>query len=103
MLLLPAPALTPQLLHPAPPDSSEALLTGRAPPFRLAVRAVHRSGEPFEGVQYALSEPFVVATARVKGAAKLEIPHVDDHVSKIDCVGLQVRWCALVLPPPVVG
>jgi len=32
-----------------------------------------------------------VATARVKGAAKLEIPHVDDHVSKIDCVGLQVR------------
>lgn len=35
--------------------------------------------------------PFVqVATARVKGAAKLEIPHVDDHVSKIDCVGLQV-------------
>lgn len=77
---------------PSPPtDSSEALLTGRAPPFRLAVRAVHRSGEPFEGVQYALSEPFVVATARVKGAAKLEIPHVDDHVSKIDCVGLQVR------------
>ena len=64
---------------------------------------MHRSGEPFEGVQYALSEPFVVATARVKGAAKLEIPHVDDHVSKIDCVGLQVRWCALVLPPPVVG
>lgn len=33
-----------------------------------------------------------MATARVKGAAKLEIPHVDDHVSKIDCVGLQVRW-----------
>lgn len=174
-------------------DSSEALLTGRAPPFRLSVRAVHRSGEPFEGVAFALSEPFVVspprrlpplgwaarpccrkrvgsrqcalppvgalsvggrgtvqtlhpsattadvrhwhawltiwpsrqgrhavldtprtapawaacspraacsgcpwappqvATARVKGAAKLEIPHVDDHVSKIDCVGLQVR------------
>jgi hypothetical protein len=31
-----------------------------------------------------------VATARVKGAAKLEIPHIEDHVSKIDCVGLQV-------------
>lgn len=72
-------------------DSSEALLTGRAPPFRLSVRAVHRSGEPFEGVAFALSEPFVVATARVKGAAKLEIPHVDDHVSKIDCVGLQTQ------------
>lgn len=89
------PCMLPCLLsHPLPfppSDSSEALLTGRAPPFRLAVRAVHRSGEPFEGVQYALSEPFVVATARVKGAAKLEIPHVDDHVSKIDCVGLQVR------------
>ena len=41
-------------------DSSEALLTGRAPPFRLAVRAVHRSGEPFVGVNYALSDPFVV-------------------------------------------
>lgn len=55
------------------------------------MRAVHRNGEPFEGVGYALSEPFVVATARVKGAAKLDIPHVDDHVSKIDCVGLQAR------------
>lgn len=42
-------------------DSSEALLTGRAPPFRLAVRAVHRSGEPFEGVAFSLSEPFVVS------------------------------------------
>lgn len=71
-------------------DSSEALLTGRAPPFRLAVRAVHRTGEPFHGIAFSLSDPFVVATARVKGAAKLEIPHVDDHVSKIDCVGLQV-------------
>lgn len=81
-------------------DSSEALLTGRAPPFRLAVRAVHRTGEPFHGIAFSLSDPFVVATARVKGAAKLEIPHVDDHVSKIDCVGLQVRrrslWQRLV-------
>ena len=39
----------------------------------------------------ALPPCLQVATARVKGAAKLEIPHVDDHVSKIDCVGLQVR------------
>ena len=47
-------------------DSSEALLQGRAPPFRLAVRAVHRSGEHFEGVAFALSDPFVV---RVAGGA----------------------------------
>ena len=45
-------------------DSSEALLTGRAPPFRLAVRAVHRSGEQFEGVEFALSDPFVVSEQR---------------------------------------
>ena len=32
-----------------------------------------------------------VATARVKGAAKVEIPHVDDHVSKIECVGVQTQ------------
>lgn len=50
-------------------DSSEALLTGRAPPFRLAVRAVHRSGEPFEGVAFALSEPFVVRARAAAAAA----------------------------------
>lgn len=32
-----------------------------------------------------------VATARVKGAAKVEIPHIDDHVSKIECVGVQTQ------------
>jgi hypothetical protein len=41
-------------------DSSEALLTGRAPPFRLVVRAVRRTGELFPGILPALSEPFVV-------------------------------------------
>jgi hypothetical protein len=35
--------------------------------------------------------PPQVATARVKGAAKLEIPHLEDHVSKIECVGLQTQ------------
>ncbi|KDD74522.1 hypothetical protein H632_c1256p0, partial [Helicosporidium sp. ATCC 50920] len=72
-------------------DSSEALLMGRAPPFRLLVRLTHRSGERVHGVRHALSEPFVVATARVKGAAKAEIPHVDDHVSRIECVGVQTQ------------
>ncbi|GAB4816111.1 hypothetical protein N2152v2_003157 [Parachlorella kessleri] len=72
-------------------DSSEALLTGRAPPFRLVVRGVRRTGEAIPGMVPALSEPFVVATARVKGAAKLEIPHLEDHVSKIECVGVQTQ------------
>ncbi|KAL6771657.1 CHYB1B [Auxenochlorella protothecoides x Auxenochlorella symbiontica] len=72
-------------------DSSEALLLGRAPPFRLLVRLADRLGHPCPGVKHALSEPFVVATARVKGAAKADIPHVDDHVSKIECVGVQTQ------------
>ena len=53
--------------------------------------------------------PLQVATARVKGAAKLEIPHIEDHVSKIDCVGLQVgvrggaRQVVCLLPPAAPG
>lgn len=72
-------------------DSSEALLTGRAPPFRLLARVVQRGGIPFPGIAPVLSEPFVVATARVKGAAKAEIPHVDDHVSKVEGLGVQTQ------------
>eukprot|EP00887_Chlorella_sp_A99_P000045 scaffold16.g45.t1 len=79
------------LPDPKVTDSSEALLQGRAPPFRLLVRAVRRGGASIPNISHALSEPFVVATARVKGAAKLEIPHVDDHVSKIECVGVQTQ------------
>jgi hypothetical protein len=72
-------------------DSSEALLTGRAPPFRLLARAVRRGGAPLLGVAPVLSEPFVVATARVKGAVKAEIPHVDDHISKLEGLGVQTQ------------
>lgn len=72
-------------------DSSEALLTGRAPPFRLLARVVQRGGYPFPGIAPVLSEPFVVATARVKGAAKTDIPHVDDHVSKLEGLGIQTQ------------
>ena len=72
-------------------DSSEALLSGRAPPFRLVIRAVRRGGVVINGVLPAASEPFVVATSRVKGAVKVEIPHVDDHVSKLECVGIQTQ------------
>lgn len=41
-------------------DSSEALLQGRAPPFRLLVRAMRRGGQPIPDIRYTLSEPFVV-------------------------------------------
>jgi hypothetical protein len=72
-------------------DSSEALLTGRAPPFRLLARVVQRGGLPFPGVAPVLSEPFVVATARVKGAAKAEIPHIDDNIGKLEGLGVQTQ------------
>lgn len=72
-------------------DSSEALLTGRAPPFRLLARVVQRGGIPLPGIAPVLSEPFVVATARVRGAAKVEIPHVDDSVSKLEGLGVQTQ------------
>ena len=72
-------------------DSSEALLTGRAPPFRLLARVVQRGGIPLPGIAPVLSEPFVVATARVRAASKLEIPHVDDSVSKIEGLGVQTQ------------
>jgi hypothetical protein len=72
-------------------DSSEALLSGRAPPFRLVCRAVRRGGIQIPGIMSAASEPFVVATSRVKSAAKTEIPHMNDHVSKIDSVGVQTQ------------
>ena len=72
-------------------DSSEALLTGRAPPFRLLARVVQRGGIPLPGIAPVLSEPFVVATARVRAASKLEIPHVEDSVSKIEGLGVQTQ------------
>ncbi len=72
-------------------DSSEALLTGRAPPFRLLARVVQRGGLPFPGIAPVLSEPFVVATARVKGAAKAEIPHIDDNIGKLEGLGVQTQ------------
>ena len=41
-------------------DSSEAMLSGRKPPFRLLVRAVHRDGRP-TNIRHAVSEGFVVS------------------------------------------
>ena len=71
--------------------SSIAMLSGQKPPFRLLVRAIDsETGLRVDRVQWAVSDAFVVATQRVKGAQKAEIPHIEEHVSKIENVGVQV-------------
>lgn len=67
--------------------SSEALLCGKAPTFRLLVWAVDVMGEPVPNVTYVVSESFVVATKRVKHAIKSDIPSIADHVSKLVHIG----------------
>ena len=68
--------------------SSEALLAGKAPTFRLLVWAVDRAtGAHVPRVTYVVSESFVVATKRVKHAIKSDIPSVADHASKLVHVG----------------
>ncbi|WIA17439.1 hypothetical protein OEZ85_014287 [Tetradesmus obliquus] len=67
-------------------DSSEALLSGRKPPFRLVARAKHSDGRRLR-IRHAVSEPFVVATRRVRASHKVEIPGMDDAVSKLDHMG----------------
>eukprot|EP00882_Tetradesmus_deserticola_P025720 GHRQ01028278.1.p1 GENE.GHRQ01028278.1~~GHRQ01028278.1.p1 ORF type:complete len:312 (+),score=125.81 GHRQ01028278.1:211-1146(+) len=51
-------------------DSSEALLSGRKPPFRLVARAKHTDGRRLR-IRHAVSEPFVVATRRVRASHKV--------------------------------
>lgn len=53
-------------------DSSEALLSGRKPPFRLVVRAKHKRGQHIS-LRPAVSEAFVVATRRVKTSHKVGV------------------------------
>ncbi|GLC55265.1 PSII 6.1 kDa protein [Pleodorina starrii] len=67
--------------------SSEALLSGKAPTFRLLVWAVEANGDPVPHVTYVVSESFVVATKRVKHAIKSDIPSVSDHISKLLHIG----------------
>ncbi|KAK9790768.1 hypothetical protein WJX73_001816 [Symbiochloris irregularis] len=71
--------------------SSEALLSGQKPPFRLFVRAVHMDGTRASHIRFAVSEAFVVATPRVRTAAKADIPHVDDHVKMLAGLGNQTQ------------
>ena len=76
--------------------SSIAMLSGQKPPFRLLVRAIDsETGLRVDRVQWAVSDAFVVATQRVKGAQKAEIPHIEEHVSKIENVGVQVSLLAI--------
>lgn len=65
-------------------DSSEAILLGRKPPFRLLARAVYSSvgGRVPAPIRHAVSESFVVATRRTRTAGKVEIPSVEDSISK---------------------
>lgn len=67
--------------------SSEALLCGKAPTFRLLVWAIDRSGAHMQHVTYVVSESFVVATKRVKHAIKSDIPSIADHISKLVHIG----------------
>lgn len=67
-------------------ESSEALLSGRKPPFRLLVKGVDKQGRGLK-IRHAVSEGFVVATRRTRTAVKVEIPSIDDHVSKLEHMG----------------
>ncbi|KAK9817517.1 hypothetical protein WJX74_004575 [Apatococcus lobatus] len=72
--------------------SSEAILSGQKPPFRLLVRAIRsQDGTRVSHIRFAVSEAFVVATPRVRTAVKAEIPHIEDHVSKLQAVGVQTQ------------
>lgn len=69
-------------------DSSEALLPGRKPPFRLFVEAVmDPSVQDAYRIHPAISEPIVVATRRTRSSGKADIPYIDDHISKLDHMG----------------
>lgn len=68
--------------------SSEGILMSQRPQFILLLRAIDAvTLIPLPSVPPLLSEGFVVATSRVRTAAKKTIPHVNDHVSKLISVG----------------
>ncbi|MCJ1422318.1 hypothetical protein MMC29_000198 [Sticta canariensis] len=59
---------------------------------RLLVRAIRSSsGQRARHIAHAVSDAFVVATQRVKQAQKSSIPHMEEHVSKLDFVGVQTQ------------
>lgn len=67
--------------------SSESLLKGRAPTFLLFLQAVDAEGNPLAHVEPVATEEFVVATKRVRGAMKSDIPSVSDRIDKLVHMG----------------
>lgn len=76
--------------------SSEALLSGQRSRFMLMARAVSTEGVRLPVVGF--SEPFAVATPRVRTAIKKPIPHLGDHVSKLNAVGVATQQKLKNLP-----
>lgn len=68
--------------------SSEALLSGRKPPYRLFVRPAKGSTPPNVAVTGAVSEPFVVATKRVRTAGGIL---VIDHLHLVHLIQCMIH------------
>jgi hypothetical protein len=68
--------------------SSEAVLQAKGARFRLALRAVDAAtGAPLPGVGHAISEPFLVATRRMKAALKRDTPTTADDIARLVHIG----------------
>eukprot|EP00210_Caulerpa_lentillifera_P002739 g2618.t1 len=68
--------------------SSEALLSGRRPPFRLLARLSSSSDPSVSAlVSPALSTSFIVASGRSRLSQKKSIPFLDDPVSRLENMG----------------
>ena len=72
-------------------DSSEAILSGRKPPFRLLVRAVATDGRPIN-VRHAVSEGFVVRPE----AASMSACHKHSLLYLSSLAGQQSMCCSAV-------
>eukprot|EP00803_Ostreobium_quekettii_P006247 evm.model.scf_131.5 EVM.evm.TU.scf_131.5 scf_131:33256-39556(-) len=69
-------------------QSSEALLSGRRPPFRLAAKVANgQDSISSKQVAPAISPGFVVASGRSRLAQKKCIPSMDDPLSKLEHMG----------------
>ena len=64
--------------------SSEALLSGKAPTFRLLVSAVDDKGVPLPNVTYVVSENFVVSCA-LRGSNGCNCKHIAESEEEACC------------------
>lgn len=72
--------------------SSEALLQGHKSCFKLLARATQGEGRRHVScIRPAISEAFAVATTRTRGAVKADIPHVEEHVCRLEKVGKETH------------